>query len=378
MFNNFKKVKQKYLSKTIKSKYIKYIAIAIFISLSLFAKSLLVIVRNNPDAVEINVNQFFRLVDKPLNPEHPLIVKEKKKLLNYLSYYSNHKINEVNIFFYGSKNRFGNQIIMISKIIFFCELLGCKKIILDKSTNWFIKNKIHYSQYNMSIETGYRFNYENKHTLIDLSTNWLYYFSYIKPELRIDVIKQEILNNIPNFVTNPKDLYIHIRSGDIFEKGMKYGKSFYSQPPLCFYKMIISSFKFKSIYIIAINNNNPVINKLIQDIPSINYKQSNIKIDIAYLVNAHNIVASFSTFLFSIIRLNDKLKYIWEYNLSSTKSKIIHGYHSYFKPFKNITYYIMEPSENYKAIMNIWNGSKSQLEIMINEKCNNTFLISKN
>ena len=378
MFNNFKKVKQKYLSKTIKSKYIKYIAIAIFISLSLFAKSLLVIVRNNPDAVEINVNQFFRLVDKPLNPEHPLIVKEKKKLLNYLSYYSNHKINEVNIFFYGSKNRFGNQIIMISKIIFFCELLGCKKIILDKSTNWFIKNKIHYSQYNMSIETGYRFNYENKHTLIDLSTNWLYYFSYIKPELRIDVIKQEILNNIPNFVTNPKDLYIHIRSGDIFEKGMKYGKSFYSQPPLCFYKMIISSFKFKSIYIIAINDNNPVINKLIQDIPSINYKQSNIKIDIAYLVNAHNIVASFSTFLFSIIRLNDKLKYIWEYNLSSTKSKIIHGYHSYFKPFKNITYYIMEPSENYKAIMNIWNGSKSQLEIMINEKCNNTFLISKN
>ena len=294
-----------------------------------------------------------------------------------MSYYSNHKINEVNIFFYGSKNRFGNQIIMISKIIFFCELLGCKKIILDKRANWFIKNKIHYSQYNMSIETGYRFNYENKHTLIDLSTNWLYYFSYIKPELRIDVIKQEILNNIPNFVTNPKDLYIHIRSGDIFEKGMKYGKSFYSQPPLCFYKMVISSFKFKSIYIIAINNNNPVINKLIQDIPSINYKQSNIKIDIAYLVNAHNIVASFSTFLFSIIRLNDKLKYIWEYNLSSTKSKIIHGYHSYFKPFKNITYYIMEPSENYKSIMNIWNGTKSQLELMINEKCNNTFIISK-
>lgn len=377
MFNNFKKVKKKYLSKTIKSKYIKFIAIAIFISLSLFAKSLLVIVRNNPDAVEINVNQFFRLIDKPLNPDHPLIVKEKKKLLNYLSYYSNHKINEVNIFFYGSKNRFGNQIIMISKIIFFCELLGCKKIILDKRANWFIKNKIHYSQYNMSIETGYRFNYENKHTLIDLSTNWLYYFSYIKPELRIDVIKQEILNNIPNFVTNPKDLYIHIRSGDIFEKGMKYGKSFYSQPPLCFYKMVISSFKFKSIYIIAINNNNPVINKLIQDIPSINYNQNNIKIDIAYLVNAHNIVASFSTFLFSIIRLNDKLKYIWEYNLSSTKSKIIHGYHSYFKPFKNITYYIMEPSENYKSIMNIWNGTKSQLELMINEKCNNTFIISK-
>ena len=360
MFNNFKKVKKKYLSKTIKSKYIKFIAIAIFISLSLFAKSLLVIVRNNPDAVEINENQFFRLIDKPLNPDHPLIVKEKKKLLNYLSYYSNHKINEVNIFFYGSKNRFGNQIIMISKIIFFCELLGCKKIILDKRANWFIKNKIHYSQYNMSIETGYRFNYENKHTLIDLSTNWLYYFSYIKPELRIDVIKQEILNNIPNFVTNPKDLYIHIRSGDIFEEGMKYGKSFYSQPPLCFYKMVISSFKFKSIYIIAINNNNPVINKLIQDIPSINYNQNNIKIDIAYLVNAHNIVASFSTFLFSIIRLNDKLKYIWEYNLSSTKSKIIHGYHSYFKPFKNITYYIMEPSENYHFYSNKY--TKSQRE----------------
>ena len=337
-------------------KFIKFIAITIFISLSLFSNTLLIIIHNDPYVSEINVNKFFRLVDKPLNPAHPLIIKEKRKLLYFLSNNSNHKINDVNIFFYGSNNRFGNQIIIISKIIFFCELLGCKRIILDKNVNWFIRNKIYYSQYNMTIEAGYKFNFETKKTLIDLSINWLYYFSYIKPEIRSEVIKKETLNNIPNIVTNPKDLYIHIRSGDIFEEKNHYGNAFYSQPPLCFYKRIISSFKFRKIYIISENRNNPVINRLIQDIPSINYHQNRINFDIAYLANAYNIVASFSTFLFSIIRLNDKLKYVWEYNISSTKAKIIH----------------------HKAIMNSWNCTKTQLELMINEKCDNTFSISKN
>ena len=38
----------------------------------------------------------------------------------------------------------------------------------------------------------------------------------------------------------------------------------------------------------------------------------------------------------------------------------------------------MESSEKYKAIMNSWNCTKTQLELMINEKCDNTFSISKN
>ena len=144
-------------------------------------------------SLQHTINKFFKLVDKPLYPKYPLKLKEKKNLLTFLSKYSNHKIKDVEIFFYGSKNRFGNQIIMNSKIIFFCELLGCKRIILDKNINWFIKNKIYYSQYNMTIEPGNRFNFENRHTLIDLSINWLYYCSYIKSEIRSEVIKQEIL-----------------------------------------------------------------------------------------------------------------------------------------------------------------------------------------
>ena len=44
------------LLKRIKKRYIKFIEITIFISLSLFAKSLLKIVHNKPDGKEINVN----------------------------------------------------------------------------------------------------------------------------------------------------------------------------------------------------------------------------------------------------------------------------------------------------------------------------------
>ena len=78
---------------------------------------------------------------------------------------------------------------------------------------------------------------------------------------------------------------------------------------------------------------------------------------------------------FLLIRLNDNLKYFWEYNLQTLNSKIIHCHHSFFKPYKNITYYTMEPSEKYKEKMEKWNCTDNQLEAMINEICTNTFSV---
>ena len=56
-----------------------------------------------------------------------------------------------------------------------------------------------------------------------------------------------------------KDLYIHLRSGDIYKKNA-HGK--YSQPPLCFYSNILNNFNFGNIYLISNDNNNPIINRL--------------------------------------------------------------------------------------------------------------------
>ena len=59
-----------------------------------------------------------------------------------------------------------------------------------------------------------------------------FYPTFIKSQIRTQYLREEILRNIPQVKTEPDDLYIHIRGGDIFSKLIS---SRYSQPPLCFY-----------------------------------------------------------------------------------------------------------------------------------------------
>ena len=45
----------------------------------------------------------------------------------------------------------------------------------------------------------------------------IYFQRVIKPEIRIALFKNEIKKNLPKIKINPTDLFIHIRSGDIFK-----------------------------------------------------------------------------------------------------------------------------------------------------------------
>ena len=54
------------------------------------------------------------------------------------------------------------------------------------------------------------------HYIIILWTFFLPFF-YIKPEVRIGLIRNEIIRNLNEVNANKEDLYIHIRSGDIFD-----------------------------------------------------------------------------------------------------------------------------------------------------------------
>jgi hypothetical protein len=136
-----------------------------------------------------------------------------------------------NIYLKG-KLRFGNDLVTLNNAIFFCEILGCKKLILEKFENFYIKHKILDSKYNMTIEPSYlNTDLLEKSTVLP-SVFFFYHYQYIKPENRLYLLKSEILNNLPKVETNPNDLYMHIRSGDIFEMRIK---ADYSQPPLCFY-----------------------------------------------------------------------------------------------------------------------------------------------
>ena len=260
----------------------------------------------------------------------------------------------------------------MNKILFYCEIIGCKAIILDENIFWFIKNQIIIEKYNISIKVGKEIKCDNISTLYYNSMSPFYSFFYIKPEIRINLIRNEIIRNLNKINADKEDLFIHIRSGDIFF----YAHKPYAQPPFCFYLAILNNYKFNNIYLIAQDKNNPIIDKILNQYTNVIYKKNSIKEDISYLINAYNIVASISSFLISIIQLNYNLETLFDYNIYKMSEKILaYHYDLYQFPHNNFINYRMEPSTYYNKTMFIWKNSKKQKKLMIKEKCIKNFSI---
>ena len=262
--------------------------------------------------------------------------------------------------------------IALNNAIFFCEILGFKKIILEKSDDLYIKHIIVNTKFNLTIEPQYLNKNSLEKSLVFPLISFFYHYQYIKPENRFNIIKKEILNNLPKIETNNNDLYIHIRSGDIFEIPIK---TAYSQPPLCFYRKIIQGFKFRKVFIISENTENPIINLLLKEFNNVIYNKNHLNYDISYLANSYNIVSSISSFFTSIIKLNDKLRFLWEYDFYSLSQRFFHLHYSVYNIPHNYTIYRMKPSNYYKKVMNIWYNTLEQRKIMITEKCKSEFVV---
>ena len=134
---------------------------------------------------------------------------------------------------------------------------------------------------------------------------------YLTNNFAVKNTDQEIIRNLNIINVNKDDLYIHVRSGDIFF----YPHFPYAQPPFCFYRKILNNHKFNNVYLISQDTFNPVIQKILNEYNSVIYKQNGIKEDISYIINAYNIVASISSFLISILHLNYNLKTLFDYNI---------------------------------------------------------------
>ena len=68
----------------------------------------------------------------------------------------------------------------------------------------------------------------------------IYYPIIVIPQVRIHLIKDELLRNLPYVRIEPESLYIHIRGGNVYRD---FPPSNYAQPPLCFYEKIINNNK---------------------------------------------------------------------------------------------------------------------------------------
>ena len=206
---------------------------------------------------------FFSLQLKPLDNNNSLIIKEKNDILTKISKDLGKNLSLIDKIFLTDYHHFGNLISLLNKFIFCCEIIGCKSIILDKKHFWFIKKQMNIknNKFNYTIEVDDISKYiNNSSTIFYKASNFFYYFFNLKPQIRIHLLRDEILKNLPILNTSNEDLYIHIRSGDIFNMKCAF---FYSQPPLCFYINILTNFNFSNIYLISADKQNPVINKLI-------------------------------------------------------------------------------------------------------------------
>ena len=269
----------------------------------------------------------------------------------------------------------------MNNLINICENIKCKNVIAPEQLGDLIKNKIKINS------TKYKENeinilppsYKQKMSItLDIDPYLIFKYRYKskKHKLFLHTVKDEILNNLPIYKANPDDLYLNIRSGDVFVN-ITHGS--YSQPPLCFYQKIIQENKFQNIYLVSNGKENPLVDILINLYPNIQYKHGTPIEDMAVLANVYNLVLPVSSFPYAIIRFNDNLKILFIYDII-INDVLVYWYAQdyYFKKMK-FTIYKMKPSYKYKKIMKgKWEKSKIQLDLMIKEECiNNSFEMIK-
>lgn len=320
------------------------------------------------------LENYFALIDIP---ENKTVNSElKKKIMEKIINYYKKNITKINKLIITNNIAFGNTLLCLNNIIYYCEILDCKEIFLNSSYNWYIKNKIISNKTYISLISNKKINCKGSKTLCipfegGLCLNPL----IIKQKIRLNIIDNEIKKNLPRVNTNINDLYIHIRCGNIFSNEINPS---YAQPPLCFYHKILKKFKFRKIYLISGNNNSPVIKKLLQKFPEIIFRNNTLEIDFAYLSNAYNLVGSVSSFLISAIKFNKKLRNYWEYDIYRKSEKFLHLHHDIYKFKRNFTIYRMIPSLKYKNEMFAWKNNKEQAQLMIQESCfNSKFILEK-
>ena len=99
----------------------------------------------------------------------------------------------------------------------------------------------------------------------------------------------------------------------------------------------------------------------------LNYEHFNQ--DVSYIINAHNLVLSSSSFSLNLARLSNKLKKLFVYDFTPKYEKYVRLIDNN-KHNENFVTIIMKVSDKYNSEMFPWKSSKKQKDLMINATCN--------
>ena len=269
-----------------------------------------------------------------------------------------------NVFIF-SPDCFGNRIAAYNNLIYLCEIIGIKNIYLNSNSKFFIKNDIITDKIRISLIPESKIDCNSQDTYCGNLYGNYFFFMVIRAKRRSLIFKEEFKRFLPKIKINKKDLILYIRSDDSFAPN----GCIYTPCPFCFYEKIITKFEFKDIYIIAKNDKNPVIGKLLSKYPKIKHQLNTIEYDLAMLCNTYNLANSVSSFTLAAIAFNDNLKNLFEYEIYKIHAALIHYHFDIDKLNKKFNVYRMKPSENYFKKMYDWKNTDEQRQLIFDEKC---------
>ena len=313
----------------------------------------------------IRLKQYFSLKVIIKEGNLTLNLEAKEKLKNALKKTTEKDFNLVKNIFIFQTMFFGNEIIAFNNLISYCEISGIQNIYLSSKINWLIKNDINTDKIHISVISPNEINCNSDGNLccyIGIFFNPI----IIKPERRSIILKEEIKRNLPQIKINKEDLYIYIRSGDSFDAA---GNILYPIVPYCFYKKVLSNFKFNDIYLISPDEKSPIIKKLLIDYPEIKHKFNKRDIDLASLMNAYNLINSVSSFSLAAINFNDNLINLFEYEFYPLRMKILHFHYDIYILDRKFNIYRMKPSEEYFTKMFAYKNTEEQRKLLFEENC---------
>ena len=300
----------------------------------------------------------------------PLNIELKSRLIQKLSQKFTKNITLVKNVFVNQICFFGNRMVALNNIIYYSEILGIKNIYLNSEYDWYIKNDIITDKIKVSVKPSSDINCNSEDTICGHIFFDFFFPVLILPEIRFIILKDEIKRNLPKVEIKKNDLYIYIRSGDSFTKD---GPG-YTPAPYCFYKRILETAKYNDVYIISIDNLNPIIGKLMEEYPKIIHNLNPVEIDISILSNAYNLVNQVSSFVVTCITLNDNLINLWDYDTYKLSEKIYHLHYDIYKVNRVFNLYRMKPDEEYfYQKMFTWTRSEEQKKLLFDEKCKYDF-----
>ena len=90
------------------------------------------------------------------------------------------------------------------------------------------------------------------------------------------------------------------------------------------------------IYLISEDTLNPCVNELLKLYPQIIYKKQSLDEDISLILSAHNIIASFGTFIYALLHFSSNIKNLYKVSYDKYDWGI----------YENLNFHITDLNEN--------------------------------